>query len=173
MQNVQMVLEAYLGEDKPTIKDVAERLGTHEHNVLRILRLNLAPDVYKQEKRLRYSRSKVGANNPMLGKYGRLHHRYKGEVFTKDGYLQVKHRGSYVLVHRLVMAEMLGVAAIPDHLDVHHIDGVKTNNDPDNLAIVTRGGHRQLHASTSLLSRSPIWVQHMSTTSRSKRITPT
>ena len=166
-RNVRRVLKVYLSKEKPTSQETALLVGTTYHNVRHVLVTSLTPEEYRGEKRLRCSRSKLGKNNPMLGKYGELHHRYKGEVFTKDGYLQVKRNGRYVLVHRQVMADLLGLSSLPRSLEVHHIDGVKTNNDPDNLALVTPGGHQQLHADSSLLSRSPLWVQHQYSTSLS------
>lgn len=58
---------------------------------------------------------------------------------TKSGYLEVsiKHNGKRVkaLVHRLV-----GVAFVPgykDNLSINHINGIKTDNCPENLEWVT------------------------------------
>ena len=172
-ENVDAVLTAYLADDRPTVQDLADRLGTHYHNVLHVVREGLSSEQYSFEKSLRKSRSKMGESNPMAGKYGQLHHNYVGEVVTGDGYLQIKVKGRYELVHRMVMADMLGLERIPKTLEVHHIDGVKTNNDPDNLAVVTTGGHRQLHAESSLLSRSPLWVQYQHSISQSKTTSPT
>jgi hypothetical protein len=46
--------------------------------------------------------------------------------------------------HRVAFARLLGTN-LPRNLDVHHIDGNKHNNEPNNLALVTRGGHLRIH----------------------------
>jgi hypothetical protein len=162
---VEAVVAAYMHSSKPTVAELAEQFQTTMHNVQWALKKTLPSNVYIEEKRLRYSRSKMGANNPMLAKYGALHHGFKGDVMTKDGYLQRKVGRRYELVHRLLIAQALGLRHLPKEWEVHHIDGVKTNNDLDNLALVTPAGHRRLHAGRSQLSKSPLWVQHLYTTS--------
>lgn len=47
-------------------------------------------------------------------------------------------------VHVVAMENRIGRRLLPDEC-VHHIDGNKTNNDEDNLALVTRSGHSRLH----------------------------
>jgi hypothetical protein len=50
----------------------------------------------------------------------------------------------YVLQHRLVMEQMLGRYLEPTEL-VHHINRVKHDNRPENLALVTPREHEELH----------------------------
>jgi len=107
----------------------------------------------------------------MLGKSGSLHHNHKGDVDDGHGYLQRKVRGRYVLVHRIVMAELLGLAELPSHIEVHHIDEDKTNNSPDNLAAVTGTGHRRLHGPRS--RHASLWEAWVSGTLKSLETTPT
>lgn len=44
------------------------------------------------------------------------------------------------------MAQALGVEEIPSSLVVHHVDGDQTNNDLDNLALMTASAHTVLHS---------------------------
>ena len=50
----------------------------------------------------------------------------------------------YVWIHRLVLEKLLGRPLEPGEL-VHHIDGDPTNNNPDNLQIVTASEHAKIH----------------------------
>jgi len=171
--NVNEVLAAYLAPDKPTLQQVALRLGTTFHNVQHIVTQGLSKEALKAEQALRYSRSKMGPDNPMTDKSGSQHHGFKGDVPDGHGYLQRKVGRRYEYVHRIVMAEALGMTKLPEWVEVHHIDEDKTNNALDNLAVVTKKGHRYLHAKRSLFARSPLWAQWVSGTSKSLETTPT
>lgn len=173
-QNVQQVLEQYKADDKPTVPDLAARLGTTFHNVQHILKTHLSAEEYAAEKALRYSRSKAGLKNPMSDKSGSLHPNFIGDIEDGHGYLMRKVEGRYEQVHRIVMAEAIGLVPplLPRSLHVHHIDGDKKNNVLDNLALVTPAGHRTLHRTTGW-SKSPLWEQWVSGTSRSQETTPT
>lgn len=169
---VQLVLDTYRSEDKPTMQETARLCECSYQTVSRILSRHMDAEERRQEKALRYSRSKVGSLNPMLGKYESSHHNYLGEIRTAQGYLQRKVGDRYVLSHRQVMAEILGLQKLPSTVDVHHIDGSKTNNDPDNLALVTRSGHGKLHGEKSPFEKFPLWHQWEFGTSRLRMTTP-
>lgn len=68
-----------------------------------------------------------------------------GVSLKPNGYLvhtRGPHKGK--AVHIVAMEERLGRTLLPDEC-VHHIDGIKTNNDLNNLALLTRSGHARLH----------------------------
>lgn len=50
----------------------------------------------------------------------------------------------HIMEHRLVMSNKLGRPLLPSE-HVHHIDGDKTNNSPDNLEIVNKSEHHRSH----------------------------
>ena len=156
-ENQERVLTAYKSLELPTVREVANQLGTTVHNVSRILSTRMSKEEFSALKALRYSKSKTGVKNPMKTRLGELHHNWKGECEDGYGYLTCIHGGERQFVHRVLLAMELGMKKLPSHLDVHHIDGNTRNNTLDNLALVTHAGHHNLHylqAEDSLLLRS-------------------
>jgi len=171
---VAQVLALYCDNPrKPTIHQVADMMGTSFHNVHGVLKQQLSPETLKNEQRLRYSRSKMNDRNPMKGRYGKRNPAYKGVISDGNGYLQLKVGDEYILLHRHVMAQALGLEKLPSWLDVHHIDEDPYNNDLDNLALVTTSAHGKLHAKRSRLERLPLWAQWEYGISKLTETTPT
>lgn len=84
-----------------------------------------------------------------------------GRVIDKDGYVLVKandhpncDRHGYVREHRLVMERTLGRLLTADEV-VHHKDGDKQNNDPDNLEVYPRNSQ---HLAETLKGKRPNWT---------------
>lgn len=62
---------------------------------------------------------------------------------TKAGYIRIKYDGKLVMMHRLVWQVANG--AIPNGMEVHHKNGVKSDNRIENLELLDRQTHRRLH----------------------------
>lgn len=168
--NRKAAAEAYRDlESLAPLTQIARSLGTSFHNVQAAVKAEIPEAERKALQSLRRSKAKVGDRNPMKGKTREQHHNWVGECEDGRGYLTVLHNGKRQFVHRVVMAEALGISELPRHLEVHHIDGDPKNNSLDNLALCTRVGHSKIHSreldSLSLqLKRSTLMEALRSTT---------
>jgi hypothetical protein len=77
---------------------------------------------------------------------------YKSKTFkTRKGYLKFKDSGEYV--HREIAATKNNVPLTAIRV-VHHKNGIKTDNRPDNLQILPdQAAHARLHKSTEVKAR--------------------
>ncbi|WP_376751321.1 HNH endonuclease signature motif containing protein [Sphingobacterium mizutaii] len=80
----------------------------------------------------------------------RLDFKSKDIVFNREfesqGYKFVRKHNGYTREHRSICEERLGRQLEKGEV-VHHIDGVKLNNEPDNLHVCTRNEHNKAHNS--------------------------
>lgn len=87
---------------------------------------------------------------------GKLEHgatHAKGRSLKANGYIQItrgpdKHRGEHVVI----MEARIGRRLREDEA-VHHIDGNRSNNAENNLALVTTSGHARLHRREQRIAR--------------------
>jgi hypothetical protein len=81
---------------------------------------------------------------------GKNNRAWKGGIAFSHGYVLI-HKPShplcstkgYVFLHRLIMEKHIGRYLTPDE-DVHHINGIKTENLFYNLKLLTHGEHARL-----------------------------
>lgn len=85
-----------------------------------------------------------------------------GRVVDKDGYILVKapthpnrDRHGYMREHRLVMEQTLGRQLLRGEV-VHHKDGDKQHNTPDNLELFDSNGS---HLAATLKGKCPVWTE--------------
>jgi hypothetical protein len=76
---------------------------------------------------------------------------HPGYILTHNGYLKIRKPDhpfadmkGYVGVHRLVLETKLGRFLEP-HEITHHINGIKTDNRPENLEVTDRPNHAKTH----------------------------
>lgn len=94
------------------------------------------------------------ANPTKLAVRGPRHPSWKGGRKThsaRNPYVMVMrpdhpeaNREGYVFEHRLVMEQQLGRPLAADET-IHHINGIKDDNRPENLAVMTHSEHMSLH----------------------------
>ena len=62
-------------------------------------------------------------------------------VYAPDNPMANAH--GYVYRYRIVAAELIGRPLAPEEI-VHHLDGDETNDDPENLTVITQSEHARL-----------------------------
>jgi transcriptional regulator with XRE-family HTH domain len=148
-----------------SMEQIGEALGLTHHTISAILKANMTPDEFKRAKAANYSRSKAGKLNPQFGA------RYAAERIMRNGRHAKWNGDGYTAEHRTIAAKMLGLKELPSTVEVHHIDRDKTNNNPDNLAIVTKAGHQRLHR--QFAGRLYVWEKEKFGTSLLKEMQAT
>lgn len=90
-------------------------------------------------------------NNSIMHRAQRLGLKKRGRIkrpvitLSGGGYYEIKGNSEDYFIHRLVAEFKLGRLLTSADV-VHHIDGDKLNNHPDNLEVLTRSEHMKIHA---------------------------
>ena len=150
---VSLICSMFLNTDAP-LATICSEAKVEYWQMQQVLKANFSEKQYNDRKSRLYRKSKLGDRNPMTGKVGQEHPRYVGVVEDGNGYLMVNRpdwytgrRGKqYVFQHTIVLCQLLGITELPAGFVVHHIDLDKKNNDSNNLALMTDGAHKRLHA---------------------------
>lgn len=101
---------------------------------------------------------KQGHNLKTIDHNGENNYFWNGGIAkTNNGYIKTyspnhpyKQHDNYIHTHRLIYENYLSIIMdedvyIPNNYDIHHINGVKTDNSLTNLQLVTRKEHMKIH----------------------------
>ncbi len=86
----------------------------------------------------------------------RYEHRFESGYVDANGYRVLCFNGICIQEHILLMEEKIGRKLRKDEC-VHHIDGCRSNNDINNLKLMTRGEHSRLHRLQEVKDGKPLF----------------
>jgi len=74
-----------------------------------------------------------------------------GRPLDASGYVVINYGGSQIREHRVVAEKMLNRKLNKDEV-VHHINGIKNDNRPENLMVMTQSEHLKHHRKLAALA---------------------
>lgn len=125
-----------------SIREIARKLGTTPGNI--------GSSLYHANIKTRSVSDGLRARFPN-GRWGNAAGHWKGGRHNIGEYIYLytpEHpratKQGYMMEHILIAEKKIGRYLNPGEI-VHHIDGDKSNNSPDNLMVTTVGEHRRIH----------------------------
>lgn len=120
---------------RTTVSRYIKRYGLEPRSISEIRKnKKWSPSAEQIQKSIAYNKAHSGEKSPS----------YKGGHINKDGYKVIRKDGKYYKEHRYIMMQHIG-RELSRNEDVHHINGNKLDNHIENLQLLTKSEHSQLH----------------------------
>lgn len=158
------VIAAFHHPDMISLEDLARKLNVRFTTISEIWKKRFLPKEIEQRSSL--CRSKAIKVHMTLSKKA-LEEMHKMAHYTKDGHgylLMLKPAwftgrldSKHIYVHQVVMAENLGISEIPEGFVIHHINGDRTDNQIENLSLLTNSAHLKQHQVVPLSNQLTMW----------------
>lgn len=87
----------------------------------------------------------------------------------KNGYISISIGNKKYYEHRLIMEKFLG-RKLKRNEQIHHKNGIKTDNRIENLEIVILGQHQKIHALKNRLGKNRLGIEPTNKTPKETRI---
>ena len=157
--------------DSLSVREIGEEIGISEPQVRYILKEKIGVSLRKVGKKSRawseeeikilqnqeltdYEKAKKLPNrtdSAVRMQRRRLGFESKAVVFNRGfesgGYFHVRKDGNYKRRNRVIAEKKIGRELKPEEV-VHHINGIKTDDRPENLYVCSRGEHTAIHYQT-------------------------
>jgi len=147
----------YLTTDQP-VKEIAKELGTTPAAIY-TWAMQFPKSVKRLRKKRAYRESRLGDKNPAYGKPSpqRMDRCEDGKGYylvRKPDWFTGRPGSKHIYEHQAVYCKDRGLTELPPKHVIHHLDGDKMNNDPNNLIMLSNVDHLRLHRSIDLQNLS-------------------
>ena len=153
-----LILEKYVNIIELSIEELAKQHKIRTQTASKYIQLKLGEKQFQRVSALKRSYHKT------TGKSRIVITRKNGAILDGHGYILIptplwlKRQQKYTYEHQVVMLKKLGLEMLPKDFVIHHINEDKTDNNLNNLVLLTNSAHMYLHThSQNISNKLTLW----------------